>query len=212
MSTLTETLNPAEFVQSYTLQKYRREIEAWGKAATPGDLINVLRIIGAPKATYVEISIALAEEVLPVFEKECPQDPRPRQAVEAAKAWLVGGTQANVEASAKSAEGAFNAVWNINALMAGEARYAGRVAYCAAYAAAYPVSNADQAAVTFAIAYAVTTSVGYASYTAACADQSAQAAYSAAYYAVEAGFSNRLAVDIVRRVGCRYFAFLRKTK
>ncbi|HII71209.1 TPA: hypothetical protein HA265_00460 [Candidatus Woesearchaeota archaeon] len=38
-----------------------------------------------------------AERVLPIFEKECPKDNRPRQAIEAIKAWAEGKRKLGME-------------------------------------------------------------------------------------------------------------------
>jgi hypothetical protein len=108
MSPTAKIVDPAEFVQSFTATKYKEGIEVWRDAETPADLIFALRTLKAPKAAYAEISAALAEEVLPAFEKKYPCDLRPRKAVEAAKAWIKNRTAAN----ARAAEEASNDAWH----------------------------------------------------------------------------------------------------
>jgi hypothetical protein len=73
--------------------KYQAEIKAWNKADTLREAIHVLADIKAPQAAFVEIGIAAAVAVLPVFEKSRPDDPRSRKAIEALKALLRRGTK-----------------------------------------------------------------------------------------------------------------------
>lgn len=103
MSTTTEIVDPAEFVQSFTAAKYQRVVDAWSNTLSPGCFINALASAKAPKAVYVEICLAFADEILSVFEEKHPEDFRPRRAVEAARAWLENRTTANEEAARKAA-------------------------------------------------------------------------------------------------------------
>lgn len=54
----------------------------------------------------VAFAVAEAERVLPIFEQALPHDSRPRQAVEAARAWLVEPTAADAADAADAAEAA----------------------------------------------------------------------------------------------------------
>jgi len=56
------------------------------------------------KLLMVDFSTRCAERVLPIFEKRFPNDYRPRQAIEAAKAWL--------QHPSKTAESAASAAWS----------------------------------------------------------------------------------------------------
>jgi hypothetical protein len=182
-----EALDPSEFVQSYTTDKYKKEIKTWNKNSTPGSLIDVLKALKAPKTAYVEIGVILAEEVLPVFEKEFPKDLRPRKAIEATRAWLkdsslVAGDVAAGAIKAADEIEAFNKgdsnfkVWNTHA----KATHAAKVAAFAAWSA-FASSN-----------------VGLA----------ISSAHYATIDAIGAGLTSQHAMDVVREVGGRYFSFL----
>jgi hypothetical protein len=100
MSTTLQIVDPAEFVKDFTTAKYAREIKTWNDpSSTPKNLAHILLDLKAPTAALAEIGLTLAEEVLPVFEKKCPSDPRPRKAVKAGKAWLKDRTEANYNAA-----------------------------------------------------------------------------------------------------------------
>ena len=103
-------------------------------------------VIWALKATLEDskefskqFAIACAEHVLPIFEKEFPEDKRPREALEAAKAGKL--TKEILKAAHFAAEAAY--------LTASTAAYAAsRAAYYAAYAAAYYAAAAAADAAT----------------------------------------------------------------
>jgi hypothetical protein len=91
----------------------------------------------------VSIAVECAEHVLHIYEAKYPDDKRPRQAIEAAKAWLdnpCDATRNAADAAAYAADAA------------DAAAYAADAAYDAAYAAAYAAYAADAAA--YAAAYA----------------------------------------------------------
>ena len=103
-----------------------------------------------------------AEHVLPFFEDNFPADDRPRQAIEAARAWVRGEIQCGqaraaavaAHAAARTAdEGAARAAARATGHAAGTAHMAGH----ARHAAAYAVKAATAAARPTAAAAATTT-------------------------------------------------------
>jgi hypothetical protein len=88
--------------------------------------MRVVRAYEWTKPDSVAMAIYAAELVIGEYEKQYPDDKRPRQAIEAAKAWLENSTEEN-RAAAYAAHAAVYA--------ADAAAYAARVAYAAAYAA-----------------------------------------------------------------------------
>jgi hypothetical protein len=185
---MTEALDPATFVQSYLVDKYKAEIVAWNEAPSPNAFIDILRDLNASKAAFVEICVALAEEVLPVFEKEFPKDLRPRKAIEAAKAWLKDRTAANTRAAAVASDAASNAAVNSTAIKL--------VSVLETWSASVVVGAAAWAASRAASAAADTS---YASdFTFCTADD-----------ATRAGLPGHRIMDIFREVGYKYYAFLK---
>ena len=106
----------------------------------------------------IRYAIFAAEQVLDIFEKEFPEDKRPREAIEAARTVLKNNNKKNRVSAARSAESA--------------ARSAARSAYSAAYSAAesvaYSVAYSAEAA-----AYSVAYSAEAAAYSAAASAESA---------------------------------------
>ena len=93
-------------------------------------------------ARQVEFAIHAARLVLPLFENNHPDDPRPRQAIEAAESWLKNPTDDSAANAAYAATNAVNAAYAaVNAAYA-----AANAAYASANAAAYAVVNAAYAA------------------------------------------------------------------
>jgi hypothetical protein len=91
------------------------------------------------KFTSVFLAIRFAERAFPIWEKEYPEDSRPRKAIEAAKEWLK-----NPSADAYAAAHASAA--NAAAAAARTARaHADYAAATAAYAAAATAANATAA-------------------------------------------------------------------
>jgi hypothetical protein len=105
-----------------------------------------------------EIAIFSAEQVLHIFEKKYPNDKRPREAIEAAKAVLENDTAENRErarqarayaaaaAAAAAAYAAYAAAYAAYAAADAAAAYAAAAAAAAAYAAAYAAYAAADAA------------------------------------------------------------------
>ncbi|MDD5006754.1 MAG: hypothetical protein PHS33_09675 [Candidatus Omnitrophica bacterium] len=130
------------------------------------DWANWLVVRLMTHSQQVQYAIFAAEQVLDIFEKEYPDDKRPRKAIKAAKAYLRNPTEKNKNAAARAADAAYAA-----------ARAAARAAYAAARAAdaAYAAADAADAA--------------YAAYAAA---RAADAAYAAAYAAARAEMKKRI--------------------
>jgi hypothetical protein len=196
MSATAETLDPATFVQSYIVTKYKKEIEAWGKSAIPEELISILKDLRAPKAAFAEISIILAEGILPAIELRHPGDLRPRRALEAAKVYFNKDTEDNAKAVTEAIDHAFKA----------EAEATG---------------HAESAAAAYAICYAARAScarnIEEASNNAAWTAYYATATFriKASYDAVEATsavLNQQHILDVIRKVGRKHFAFLNKAK
>jgi hypothetical protein len=101
-----------------------------------------------------QYAIFAAEQVLEIFEKQYPDDKRPRLAIEAAKAVMENNTEENrraADAAAYAANAAANAA---NAAYAAYAANAAANAAYAAYAAAYAADAAAYAANAAYAAYA----------------------------------------------------------
>jgi hypothetical protein len=125
-----------------------------------------VKSLNPDKRLSVILAVFFAEGVLPIFEKEFPEDKRPREAVEAAKAWIVNPCR----------ETAYSA--------AAAAAYSADAAHAAAHAAHAAAAHAAHAAVTHA---AVTHAADAANaVNAANAAHAADAAHAAAYYAAAA--------------------------
>jgi hypothetical protein len=95
---------------------------------------------------YVSYAIFATEQVLPIFEKQFPNDDRPRKAIEAAKKCVINPSKENKKAYAAAAAAA--AADAAAAAAAADAAKAAAAAAAAAYAAA--------AAAAYAAAYDAT--------------------------------------------------------
>jgi transcription termination factor NusB len=149
------------------------EVKIRGTAITGNTKITAqeMKIVKAwrwTKIDSVEMAIYAAELVIDHYEKDYPNDSRPRQAIEAAKAYLKDPTTAN--AAAYAAYAAYAAADAAHA-----AHAAANAAAHAAAAAAYAAADAAHAAAAAAAAYAA-----YAAYAAADAAHAAAAAAHAA--------------------------------
>ena len=104
-----------------------------------------MRIVNAwnwRKEDSVELAIYAAEMVIHIFEDKNPYDDRPRKAIEAAKSWLAGKSNAAANAAAYAYAAAKAAYANAAANAANAAAYAANAAAYAAYAAAYAANAA----------------------------------------------------------------------
>jgi len=101
--------------------------------------------VGSDIDTKVRLYFALlcAKEVLPIFEKEFPDDERPRKAIEAAQKVLENDTEENRQAAAWAAWAAGAAAWEARASAGTAARAA---EWAAAWAARASAGTAARAA------------------------------------------------------------------
>ena len=130
------------------------------------------------KNQSVQYAIFAAEQVIDIYEGKYPNDKRPRNAIEAAKAYVQNPSKKTKAYAADAADAAYAAAYTT------DASYAACAADAAAYAA-YAAAYADDAA-------DATTYTTYATY-AAYADAAAAAAYAAAAaaYAAYAAYKRR---------------------
>ena len=112
---------------------------------------RVIKTYKWTKKDSVRLAIYSAEQVLHIFEKEYPNDNRPRKAIVSAKKWLKNPTEKNRVAAVAYAYAAARAVAYAYAAARAVA-YAAYAAYAAAYAAAVAYAAADAAAVAYAYA------------------------------------------------------------
>ena len=73
--------------------------------------MRIVKAYGWTKKDSIALAIYSAELVLPNFEKEYPDDDRPRKAIEAAKKVLENDTKKNRSAARSAAWGAESAAW-----------------------------------------------------------------------------------------------------
>jgi hypothetical protein len=116
------------------------QVEVRGKHRTNGNkqAWEEMRIVKAwkwSKEESVRLAIFTAEKVIGIFEKQYPDDKRPRQAIDAAKRWLENPTEENRDAAwdaaGDAAWAARDAAWDA----AGDAAWAAWAAWDAARAA-----------------------------------------------------------------------------
>jgi hypothetical protein len=139
-------LDAMRFVQGEILA----EVEVRGEALAGGDKschrsMRVIRAWKFQRRDWLELAIYSAELVLPIWEQEYPDDSRPRQAIDAAKAVLASDTpetRAAANAAANAAGAAANAA---NAAWAAWAAWAAANAANAA-GAAWAAGDAARAA------------------------------------------------------------------
>jgi hypothetical protein len=117
---------------------------------------------GTRKLVSAQFAVLNAESVINIFEKEYPNDKRPRKAIDAAKKWIKEPTKENAANADAAAANADAAAANADAYAA-YAAYAAACAACAAcaaanaaaaYAAARAACDAARAAANAAAAYA----------------------------------------------------------
>ena len=129
----------------YVAGEILAKVEVRGKSIVQEDkeCWSEMRIVEAwnwTKNDSVALSIYSAELVLKNFEKEFPDDKRPRKAIEAAKKWLKEPTKEN-ESAAESA------VWSAgSAASAASAAWSARSAGSAAWSASESARSAGESA------------------------------------------------------------------
>ncbi|MEK7180307.1 MAG: putative immunity protein [Patescibacteria group bacterium] len=97
--------------------------------------MKIVKVWKWQKKDSVALAIYAAEQVIDIYEKEYPNDDRPRKAIEAAKAYLKDPTQKNMVAAGEAARAAGEA-----------ARAAGEAARAAGWAAGEAARAAGEAA------------------------------------------------------------------
>ena len=102
---------------SYVQGEILAKVECKGKHQSSKDkeVWETMRITKAykwQKKDSVALSIYAAELCLDNFEKEYPEDKRPREAIEAAKNWLKNPTQKNKSAAESAVWSAESAAWS----------------------------------------------------------------------------------------------------
>src|SRR3990167_4497103 len=102
------------------------------------------------RTCLIECAVVCAESVIDIFEKKYPDDQRPRQAIEAAKAYCLYPSEENKKTASAAASVAHDAASAASAAAAADATYsaydaayAASAAYCAASAAASAAAAAD---------------------------------------------------------------------
>jgi len=129
-----------------------------------------------PNKVIQQFAIDCAWRVLHIFEEKYPTDKRPRQAIEAAKAYLKFPTQENSE----KLDAAWDAAWAA----------AGAAARAAAWAAAWAAAGAAARAAARAAVWAAAWDAVWAA---------ARAAVGAAAWAAEWKWQNRHLLNLIRR-------------
>jgi len=156
----------------------------------------LVRLFGREQA--IAYSVFAAEQVLPIFEQEYPDDKRPREVIEAAKKVALNDNGENrkiaadaANAANEAANAANAAAYAVNAAyVADYAAYAANAVAYAANAVAYAANAADAAYVAANATYAAAN----ATYAANAANAAANATY-AAYAADDAADAAAYAVD-----------------
>ena len=133
---------------NYVQGEILAEVEARGKNLKQDDkeVWQEMRVIKAFKWTKkdsLRLAIFSAELVLKNFEKEFPNDKRPREAIEAAKKVLFRDTDKN-RSAARSAKSAAESAWSDSS--AWFARSAGSASCSAAWSAARSAKSAAESA------------------------------------------------------------------
>jgi hypothetical protein len=146
----------------------------WANCPRGDWMIWLLRKTGNwTHAQKVGIAVACAEHVLHICEAKHPDGKRPRQAIEAAKAWLDNPCDATRNAAAAYSAAAYSAAYSA-------AAYAAAAYSAAAYSAAAYSAAAYSAAAYSAAAYSAAYSASAADAATDAADYSASAAAAAA--------------------------------
>ena len=125
------------------------KVEVKGESETENDKecwseIKIVKVYKWTKKDSVALSIYAAELVIDIYEKQYPNDDRPRKAIEAAKAVLKNDTEANKSAARSAAESARSAAESAEsaARSAWSAESAARSAAWSAWSAARSAESA----------------------------------------------------------------------
>jgi len=170
--------SPLKAFQSYVYGPRLFIVEARGKVLHEKDdkfcseEMRIVQEVENLKEVSVKFAIWAAKKCLKNFETKYPQDKRPRQAIEAAEAWLKEPSEEN--------------------------RIAASAAYYAAYAAADVAASAAAYYAAYAAASAAAYAAAYAAYAAAYAANAAYYAASAAYYAAYAAATEKKLISLIK--------------
>ena len=150
-----EGLNCSEMIvdaMGYVNCEFLAQVEIRGAAIVSDDKVTAqeMRIVKAWKwenEDSVAMAIYAAELVIEYYEKEYPNDTRPRQAIDAAKSWLVNPTRAAARAARAAANAAADASAHAAARAARAAAHAAAdAAHAAARASAHAAARAARSA------------------------------------------------------------------
>ena len=181
----------------------KESLEAWQKETDHDTFATLNRLIDKnpkwgnwlvcrlmTKKQAVKYAVFAAEQVIDIYEKAYPDDKRPRNAIEAAKAYLKNPSKKTKAAAANAASAASAAAY---------------AAYAAADAAASAAADAAADAAAYAAAYASTSAYAAASATSAASAAADAAADAAAYaaYADAAAYERRKMKAKILKYGIR---------
>jgi len=111
------------------------------------DWANWLIVRRMERKQYIQYAIFAAEQVIEIYEKQYPDDKRPRQAIEAARRCLTDDSAAARAACGAASDAAWDAAWAARAASAAsDAAWAARAACGAASAASDAAWDAAWAA------------------------------------------------------------------
>ena len=175
---------------SYTSAEEIALVEVKGKHLVQDDKqvwesMRIVKVSDWKKEDSVSLAIFAAELCIKNFEKECPDDKRPRNAIKAAKKWLKNPTEKNQSA----AWSAWSAAWSAARSAAGSAAEsaawsarsaAGSAARSAAWSAARSVAWSAAESVARSAAESAARSAAWSAARSAAGSAAESAAWSAA--------------------------------
>lgn len=135
---------------------------------TAFERMRLLRAWHWTSKASIEIAVAAAELVLPVWTEQYPDDDRPADAIAAVKAWLANPSGEAAEMAAKAASNAntaWAATWYASYITRYAARYAGKAAAETAAGVVGATIGADRATISIArdvITHAMSTTTHHA--------------------------------------------------
>jgi len=189
---------------SYVSGEILAEVEVRGKCdeGSDKDSWEEMRIVKAwhwKKVNSVSIAIFSAELYIENYEKQYPNDNRPRLAIEAAKNWLDNPTKENQESAESAARSAESAAWSAARLAAwSAARSAARSAESAAWSAAWSARSSAESAARSA-AWSAASAARSAAWSAArSAESAALSAESAAWSAARKKIYQRFDEELIK--------------
>ena len=156
-----KSLSPCEDGYKYWLEQGIEDLASFMKKANEdyhADWALWLFVRCVPRQSCLKLAVFSAELVLDIFEKEYPEDSRPRLAIEAAKRAIEDDSEENRSLANDAADAADAASANADADAYANADAdadASAVAAYAAAAAAANAANANASAATYSAAYAV---------------------------------------------------------